>query len=505
MQDAFLPAPMPLMEQVHLHDGNLVRELIAAVVVGLIYLLSAPKPRKRLAFASLVLLGLAPVPLVLGFLFPEERTAGGYSLFGVRFFVLASLFHSLLLLAAVSVWERVAGPMQKIFLDVFRWLTVVFAFVVILLEAGVDPGGIFAGSAIISAAIGFASKDTLGNLFAGLAIHAENPFKLGDWIQYDDNPSHIGEVVEINWRATKVITLDLAYVIIPNGQLGQASIRNFTQPDRWSRRSLYLVTPYAVSPQRVQTIILEAIRGSFGVLDHPAPSVVTNAFTDRGVEHWVRLFTTEFDKRDRVDGMARDRIWFALARNGIEMPVATHAVRLTQLPTPALSPDDPVARRLSALERVEVLQPLGADRLRELATMVVDQVRAGGEQVVRQGEMSSTLYVIDTGAAEVRLRSGSGEETTLAKLGPGDFFGEMSLLTGQSCSATVVMLSEGRLLEIEKGMLQAFVDAEPQLAERFGGVLSRRQAERSAAVAATGGEENEEKAILAKILDFFGL
>jgi small-conductance mechanosensitive channel len=116
-------------------------------------------------------------------------------------------------------------------------------------------------------------------------------------------------------------------VIIPNGQLAQASIRNFTKPDRWSRRSLFVVTPYSVSPQRVQKIILEAIRGSFGVLDSPAPSVVTNAFTDRGVEHWVRLFTTEFDKRDRVDGMARDRIWFALARHGIEIPVATHAVR----------------------------------------------------------------------------------------------------------------------------------------------------------------------------------
>lgn len=505
MPDDFLPDPVPLMEQVSLHDGDLIRELVAAVVFGVIYVLSAPRSRRRMAFASLVLIGLAPIPVLLSYLFPEERTSGGYSLYGVRFFVLASLFHSLLLLAAVSIWERVAGPMQKIFLDVFRWMTVVLAFVVILLEAGVDPGGIFAGSAVISAAIGFASKDTLGNLFAGLAIHAENPFKLGDWIQYDDNPSHIGEVVEINWRATKVITLDLAYVIIPNGQLGLASIRNFTQPDRWSRRSLYVVTPYSVSPQRVQTIILEAIRGSFGVLESPAPSVVTNAFTDRGVEHWVRLFTTEFDKRDRVDGMARDRIWFALARNGIEMPVATHAVRLTQLPLPETPADDAVARRLAALERVEVLTPLGPDRLRQLASVVVDQIRAGGEQVVRQGEQSSTLYVIDMGRAEVRLRGANGEETTLATLGPGDFFGEMSLLTGQNCSATVVMLGEGRLLEIEKSMLQAFVDAEPQLAQRFGEVLSRRQAERSAAAAARGAEESADKDILARILNFFGL
>ena len=225
-----MPGVPTILDQVRLHDGDVIRELIAAVVVLVVFLLTAPRPRKRLAIASMVLLGLSPLPVLVGFLFPEERSGVGYSLFGVRFFALASLFHSTLLVAAVSVWERLAGPMQKIFLDVFRWLTVVLAFVVILLEAGVDPAGIFAGSAIISAAIGFASKDTLGNLFAGLAIHAEHPFEVGDWIQYDDNTAHIGEVVEINWRATKVITLDLAHVIIPNGQLAQASIRNFTKP-----------------------------------------------------------------------------------------------------------------------------------------------------------------------------------------------------------------------------------------------------------------------------------
>jgi len=56
-------------------------------------------------------------------------------------------------------------------------------------------------------------------------------------------------VVEVNWRATRVITLDEAFVVIPNGQLGLASIRNFSKPDPWSRRSLFVTTPYAVSPQ----------------------------------------------------------------------------------------------------------------------------------------------------------------------------------------------------------------------------------------------------------------
>ena len=198
------------------------------------------------------------------------------------------------------------------------------ALVVVLWEAGAAAGELFAGSAVLTAVLGFALRDTLGNVVAGLAIHAEHPFEVDDWIQYDTNAAHVGKIVEINWRATKVITLDLAYVIIPNSQLAQASIRNFTKPDPWSRRSLFIVAPYEIPPQRVQSIMLEAVRGSFGVLDSPAPSVVTNNYTERGIEYWVRIFTTEFGQGGRVDGLARDRIFYALARNGIRIPVSTH-------------------------------------------------------------------------------------------------------------------------------------------------------------------------------------
>jgi small-conductance mechanosensitive channel len=172
-----------------------------------------------------------------------------------------------------------------------------------------------------------------------------------------------------------VITLDEAYVIIPNGQLAQASIRNFTKPEPWSRRSLFVVAPYDVSPQRVQQTILEAIRGSFGVLEHPAPSVVTNDFKERGIEYWVRLFTNDFDKRDRVDGMARDRIWYAFSRQGIEIPVATQQIRLTQLPTPAVeSPAAAIDRRIESLRRIGMLEVLAPEQIGRLAEESVERV-----------------------------------------------------------------------------------------------------------------------------------
>ncbi|MEI7781302.1 MAG: mechanosensitive ion channel family protein, partial [Planctomycetota bacterium] len=425
------------------------REIVLALVALVAYMLTAPRGRRWLAWGPIALLLLTFLPLAAALVMPAEAGGPPRGHHLVRFLVVASLLQSLLLLFGVSVWERFTRPMSKIFLDVLRWLMLAAALLAVLSEAGIDASELLAGSALLTAALGFALKDTLGNVFAGLAIHAEHPFEVGDWIQYDANQAHIGRVVEINWRATKVITLDEAYVIVPNGQLAQASIRNFTKPELWSRRSLYVVTPYDVSPQRVQSIILAAIRGSFGVLEHPAPSVVTNDFKERGIEHWVRLFTTEFDKRDRVDGMARDRIWYALARNGIEIPVATQAIRLTQLPAPPLPESTAAAcdRRVRCLEAIGLLGMLAPDQLRWLAEENVDRVYAAGEQVIRQGDPGGSLFVIMTGRVEVTAADGGGPPVKLALLGAGDYFGEMSLMTGAPRVATITAVEETRLLE----------------------------------------------------------
>jgi small-conductance mechanosensitive channel len=487
-------------------DAELQRKALVAVIVWVIAVALLPRQRRRLTVWPLILLLLAPLPFLAGLLFPESPEAPARALDGCRFFLLASLLQSILLIFAVGIWERFARPWPRIFLDVFRWVLFAAALVTMLYESGVNAGNLFTGSALVTAALGFALKDTLGNVFSGLAIHAEHPFEVGDWIQYDQNAAHIGRVVEINWRATKVITLDEAYVIIPNGQLAQASIRNFTKPDPWSRRSLYVVTPYDVPPQRVQAIILDAIKGSFGVLEHPAPSVVTNDFKERGIEHWVRLFTTQFDKRDRVDGMARDRIWYALARHGIEIPVATHAIRLTPLPAPLPEPvEAAVERRCECLERVGLLEPLGPELVRQLAVENADQVYAAGEQVIRQGAAGDSLFVIMRGSVEVTAREGDRPAVKLAVLGAGDYFGEMSLMTGAPRVATITTLEETRLLEVGKESFRAIVATSPDLVEKLSQSLRLRLAERTQAIAGVERATPEIQDIFRKIRDFFAV
>ncbi len=487
-------------------DTDLRRELLVALAALLVLIVTLPRGRRRLSVWPLVFLLLAPLPLAVPLLFPDSEQAPATAIYGVRFFILASLLQSVLLFVVVSVWERIGRPIPRIFLDVLRWLMVAAALVAILYDAGMKAENLFTGSAVLTAVLGFALKDTLGNVFAGLAIHAEHPFEVGDWIQYDANPAHIGRVVEINWRATKVLTLDEAYVIIPNGQLAQASIRNFTKPEPWSRRSLFVITPYAVPPQRVQAIILDAIKGSFGVLEHPAPSVVTNDFKERGIEHWVRLFTTDFDKRDRVDGMARDRIYYALARYGIEIPVATHAVRLTEVPP---LPQEPAAaavgRRIECLSRVGLLSALEPEQIRRLGEENADRVYAAGEQVIRQGDAGDSMFVIMQGRVEVTARDGGSAPAKLAVLQPGDYFGEMSLMTGSPRVATVTTLEETRLLEIGKGSFRGVLAARPALVESLGAALRARLAERMKAIAGVERDAPEAQDIFQRIRDFFAM
>ncbi len=487
-------------------DADLRRQFLAALAALAALIFTLPGGRRRLSILPLSLFLLSPVPLLAALLFPASPEAPVVAGLGVRFFLLASLLQSFLLLAVVSVWERVGRPIPRIFLDVLQWVMMAAALVTILYEAGVKAENLFTGSAVVTAVLGFALKDTLGNVFAGLAIHAEHPFELGDWIQYDANPAHVGRVVEINWRATKVITLDEAYVIIPNGQLAQASIRNFTKPEAWSRRSIYVITPYGVPPQRVQGIILEAITGSFGVLEHPAPSVVTSDFKERGVEHWVRLFTTDFDKRDRVDGMARDRIWYALARHGIEIPVATHAVRLTELPPPPQElPAAAVGRRIECLGRIGLLAAVEPEQIRRLAEENPDRVYAAGEQVVRQGDSGDSMFVIMQGRVEVTAREGDMPVVKLAVLEAGDYFGEMSLMTGSPRVATVTTLEETRLLEVGRGSFRGILAAQPGLVEDLGSALRSRLAERTQAIAGMDRPAPEPQDIFQKIREFFSM
>jgi small-conductance mechanosensitive channel len=116
---------------------------------------------------------------------------------------------------------------------------------------------IVATTAVGAVVIGFALQDTLGNLFSGLAIQIEKPFRVGDWVTLS---SQDGLVSEITWRATKMRTKAGNFVVVPNSVLSKDTITNYSEPTRHLRLYVDVGASYDTPPNLVKAVIREALR-----------------------------------------------------------------------------------------------------------------------------------------------------------------------------------------------------------------------------------------------------
>ena len=509
MTDPFLSAFRAHLSR--LAEANGAGLLTALVLLGLLALLG-PRPRRRKLRTPLLLLVLYMLVLGLRELFQHGTTT--YVALGLidLFLLLSCIGQALFVLLTQSLFGRLLGAPSKIFLDIVQGIVYVAALLFTLRAAGVDPTSLLTGSAVLTAVVGLSLRDTLGNLFAGLAIQAQRPFEVGDWIQFDQEAGHIGQVVEINWRATKVLTNDAIEIIIPNATLGQGQIVNFTKPRKFSRRSVRVSAPYHVPPQQVHRLLEQAAAGAWGVLAEPPPSAITWSFEDDGVQYRLRFYTADFDKREIIDSGVRDRVWYTLHRHGIEIPAPHRTVRLESVPErPADDGEERrQARSLKALRRVDFFAPVGDEALRQLATLARSSLYGAGEVVIRQGEAGEALFIIEKGEVDVSLERPGEAPLEVARLGPGSFFGEMSLLTGEPRTATVRVSRQCELLVVDKAAFARVLDSFPETAERVSEVIAGRQAglrDRRGEADAASTEDGDEwgRRLLKAIREFFSL
>lgn len=158
--------------------------------------------------------------------------------------------------------------------------------------------GLLATSGVLAMIIGLAVQLNITNIFAGVALNLERPFRIGDWILIhggspDPDDGVIGRVVDINWRTTRLVTADDTEIVIPNGVISEKTITNFMSPQEMSRFELSFTVDQRVAPERVIAVMTEALRSVVGAdkegpLAEPAPSVRIRRATENGIEYVVR-------------------------------------------------------------------------------------------------------------------------------------------------------------------------------------------------------------------------
>ncbi|MCC6553909.1 MAG: mechanosensitive ion channel [Polyangiaceae bacterium] len=383
------------------------------------------------------------------------------------------------------VLPRARIHVSRILQDLVVGAAIVATTLALASRAGYNVTGLLATSAVVTAVIGLSLQDTLGNTLGGLALQIDDSIHVGDWVKVGDI---IGKVVEIRWRYTAVETRNGETALVPNSVLMKSQVivlgRRAAGPVQWRRTVLFNVD-FRHQPSDVICAVTEALNAAMidNVARDPAPHCIMMGMEESWGRYAARYWLTNLAVDDSTDSAVRTRIFFALRRANIPLSIPAHAVFVTEESHARREQKTQVdlERRMVALSRVELFSCLSEDDRASLAARLRYSPFTRGEVLTRQGAEAHWLYLVVAGEVAVRV-SVDGTEREVARMSDGSFFGEMSLMTGEPRSATVVALSDVECYRLDKKAFQEIVQRRPEIAEPIAAILARRRMGLQAAV-----------------------
>lgn len=356
---------------------------------------------------------------------------------------------------------------------------------------GVALPAVLATTGVLGLVLGLALRRILTDFFSGIALNIEQPFRLDDFILLHTRQRRepiAGLVREINWRSTRILTPEDNLVSVPNSVVAMSVVENLSFPSPVSEQEVDIVLDWMLPQGVVETLLGAAVteawlRGA-AAGDKP-PKVRICRLDGRGVSWRI---TYLLDPRRKAKGPARHELLSCVQRHlvlaGIR-PAAEWAepgAAVERVLPGQAAPMSPVTRKVPDFDTAEarrrvidtapLLESLAADERDTLASRMALRHAAKGEAVVLRGAAGRSMFVLAAGVAEVRVPDAQGAPQRVTVLGPGDSFGEMSLLTGAERSADVLAVTPLLLFEIAAEELAPLLAARPALAD----ALSRAMA-----------------------------
>jgi small-conductance mechanosensitive channel/CRP-like cAMP-binding protein len=370
---------------------------------------------------------------------------------------------------------------------------------------GINVVALVAIPTAATAVIGFALQDTLKRFFAGIMLG--KLVRVGDWVRL---AGQVGRVVKVDLGHVTILTPTDDLVMIPNNLVAQQEILNYNKPTPRHARTVLVDASYATPPLQVQTVLVETAKAVPGVLHEPAPQAFVAAYKDSSIQYRLTFWGKDYGHAGAIEGQVLSYVWYAFQRHSIEIPFPQRTIHITKVEDEREAMAAKRERILEALRRIDFLSVLSPEELETVAQLAAVRVYLPGEAVVRQGETGAEFFIILGGSAEVRRGEGD-KVATVATLHAMQFFGEMSLLTGEPRSATVVAQTKLEVVVLTKAALEQPIMGNPLIAERIGTVLAERKSEIAALqenleqrVESSEVVEHRRKSLGSRIRSFFG-
>ena len=456
-----------------------------------------------------VLFLLSGERILVGFLLGANVGLFGLKLLALAFDVIWWFVGAFLLTLALErfVWlplkKRTERPVPRILRHSMNFLIYAFAlFAVVAFVFDRSVSSLVATSGVFAVIFAFSSKVDISNVFAGIGISFSSPFRIGDWVKIGDCEE--GEVVDMTSRTTKIQTRDYSMLSIPNITVAGSVIENFNYPDARFRLQFTLETMPIYPPDRVQKILLDAVLSTSGVLQDPPPQMLFKGQGDSSAIYTVVFYIDDYGKKYVLKQDVWKRVWVHLERADIELATPRREILMVQ------QAEDDDNHPLTVLRKVSLFEPLSEAAKVKLSQRMRKRRIPAGETIVKQGETEKkVLSIIIEGSIGLWVNSADNTPIEVTRLGSGDVFGEMGLLTGNPRRFGAIALTESYLFDIVKDDIAPLLREHPELAERFSKSLTERQlaiqSQKGLHESQQMDKETLSSQILGKIQQFFGL
>ena len=336
-----------------------------------------------------------------------------------------------------------------------------------------DVTSMLAASGVLGVIIGLALRTVILDLFMGLAIHIERPFKIGDWLMIHQNrvETHIiAEVIEINWRTTRLRTTRNNMVVVPNSKMGDTIVTNYMEPKPHFRIDLAFIIDFEVPSERVLRVMtagIKAVADGEGILEDPAAEVRIKDSTLEGAEYEVRFFILPAKiSPNEARHVVNRSVLEHLIHSGITPAHAKEEIFLQRRERRALdaSLDEDLYQLLT---RTELFRKLNAAEFAAVFREMRKRDLAEGETLYAQGDAGDSMFICVEGllASAITVR-GQGE-VKVETLRAGQHFGEGSIFKATSRSTTVTAEADSLVYEIERHVIEPLLDVRLDLREQL--------------------------------------
>ena len=320
---------------------------------------------------------------------------------------------------------------------------------VVNFSAEVPIRGLLATSGVIAIVLGLALQSTLSDVFSGIAVGLERPYKPGDLLWVEGGIE--GRVVQLNWRSTQIATAQDNIATIPNSIMAKARMINRSAPTLIRSDTVSLALDPAANPELCQTTLEAALLACAIPMQHPKPTIRCSALKGDGAIYDISFSIASSDVLTAARAEIFDRAHRHLRYAGIALAVSGLAtVPKVNIPTPE-----------NILEDSDLFGVMEAAGRNLLAEHFSERWLEAGDRLISEGDHAEALFVGASGTAAV-TRVGAPE--LLHLVSPGESVGAIGLITGAPYTVTITALTRLKVYQLGRADIAAAIKTRPELA-----------------------------------------